>query len=220
MQELWTKWPNRVLAPIERVSEILCGLIMALTFTSALGIALAERTQIRTMLIGALGCNLAWGIIDAGMYLMARVNERHRNMLMLRVARRAPDLATARRIIADALPPLLASLLTPEQSEYLWQELRRMPEPPSQLGLSRRDGVGALAVGLLVFMSTLPVVIPFVVIGDARWALRVSNAVAIAMMFLCGHAFGRSAGLHPWTMGLSMIAVGGVLAGVAVALGG
>ena len=67
---------DRVLEPVERISEILFGLIMALTITGAVGVATADHFQIRTMLFAALGCNLAWGIIDGGMYLMARIGER------------------------------------------------------------------------------------------------------------------------------------------------
>ena len=67
--------PDRVLEPVERLSEILFGLIMALTITGAVSVATADRLAIRTMLLAALGCNLAWGIIDAGMYLMARLGE-------------------------------------------------------------------------------------------------------------------------------------------------
>jgi hypothetical protein len=73
--------PDRVLEPVERLSEILFGLIMALTITGAVSVATADRLAIRTMLFAALGCNLAWGIIDAGMYLMARLGERGRNAL-------------------------------------------------------------------------------------------------------------------------------------------
>ena len=75
---------GRVLAPVERLSEILFGLIMALTVTSAVSVATADHMQIRTMLIAALGCNLAWGIIDAGMYLMARLGERGHNAVVAR----------------------------------------------------------------------------------------------------------------------------------------
>ena len=71
--------PDRVLEPVERLSEILFGLIMALTITGAVSVATADRFTIRTTLFAALGCNLAWGIIDAGMYLMARLGERGRD---------------------------------------------------------------------------------------------------------------------------------------------
>jgi VIT1/CCC1 family predicted Fe2+/Mn2+ transporter len=73
---------------------------------------------------------------------------------------------------------------------------------------------------LLSFVSTFPIVIPFILIGDARLALRFSNAVAIAMLFVCGYAFGRCAGFRPWATGLLMVAIGAALVGVAIALGG
>ena len=100
---------GRVLAPVERLSEILFGLIMALTVTSAVSVATADHMQIRTMLIAALGCNLAWGIIDAGMYLMARLGERGHNAVVARAIRKAADREQAHRIIADELPPVFAS---------------------------------------------------------------------------------------------------------------
>jgi hypothetical protein len=67
---------SRVLDPMERISETLFGLIMALTFICSLGFATGANINIQTMLIGALGCNLAWGIVDGGLYLLARINER------------------------------------------------------------------------------------------------------------------------------------------------
>ena len=105
--------PTQVLEPSERVAEILFGLIMALTVTGATSVVTADRTQIRTMLIAALGCNIAWGIIDAGMYVMARLAERGSNAWLLREVRRTVDRESANRIIADALPPLLASISQP-----------------------------------------------------------------------------------------------------------
>ena len=119
------KLPDRILEPGERISEILFGLIMALTVTGATSIVTADRFQIRTMLIAALGCNVAWGIIDAGMYLMARLIERGGNTLLLREIREAPDNQTAHRVIADALPPLLAAVFQPAQLELIregWPE--------------------------------------------------------------------------------------------------
>ena len=211
---------RRVLDPMERISETLFGLIMALTFTCTVGVATAGDMKIKTMLFGALGCNLAWGIIDGGVYLLARINDRGRKILTLRAMRQAPDLKAAQRIIADALPTLLASVVPLEQLELMRQKLHQSPEPPGRPGLVRRDWVGALGLFLLSFLSTFPIVIPFIFISDARVALRVSNVVAIVMLFFCGYVFGYRSGLRPWAAGLFMVAVGSALVGVAIALGG
>jgi hypothetical protein len=213
------KSSDRILEPIDRISEILFGLIMALTFTLTLGVVTADRIQVRTMLLAALGCNLAWGIIDASVFLMARFNQRGRNAVQLRALRTAADVADAHRIIADALPPVLASVLQPDQLELMRQRLLQLPEP-GRPRLTKRDGLGAIGICLLSFLSTFPIVIPFILVGDARLALRLSNAVAIGMLFVCGYALGRCAGFRPWATGLLMVAVGLVLVGVAIALGG
>jgi hypothetical protein len=211
---------GRVLDPMERISETLFGLIMALTFICSLGVATAGNITIQTMLIGALGCNLAWGIVDGGLYLLARINDQGRNILTLRAIRQAPDPETARRVIADALPPELASVLPPEQLELMRQKLQQLPEPSERPRLTKCDWIGALGLCLLSFLSTFPVVIPFIFLSDAKLALRVSYAVAIAMLFWCGYVFGYRSGLRPWAAGLSMVAVGSALVSVAVALGG
>jgi hypothetical protein len=75
---------KRALDPIDRVSEILFGLIMVLTFTVTLGAAEAGQEDVQVMLIGALGCNLAWGIIDAVFYLMGCLADRGRGIIALR----------------------------------------------------------------------------------------------------------------------------------------
>jgi hypothetical protein len=212
------KSATRILEPMDRISEVLFGLIMALTFTLTLGVVTADTIQVRTMLLGALGCNLAWGIIDAGVFLMARFNQRGRSAMQLRAVRAAADISDAHRIIVEALPPLLASTL-PDQLELIRQRLLHLPKAEGPR-LTKRDGLGAIGICLLSFLSTFPIVIPFILIGDARLALRLSNAVAIAMLFVCGYAFGRCAGFRPWATGLLMVAIGAALVGVAIALGG
>ena len=205
---------------MERISETLFGLIMALTFICSLGVATGASINIQTMLIGALGCNLAWGIVDGGLYLLARINERGNKILTLRAIRRAQDPEAARRVIADAMPSELAAFLPDEQLELMRQQLQRLPEPSPGPGLTKRDWTGALGLCLLSFLSTFPVVVPFLFLSDARLALRVSYAVAILMLFCCGYVFGIHSGLRPWAAGLSMVSFGGALVGVAVALGG
>ena len=62
---------KRPLEPVERISEIWFGLVMVLTFTCSIAVAEAGSEEVHTMLRAAVGCNLAWGIIDAFLYLLA-----------------------------------------------------------------------------------------------------------------------------------------------------
>jgi hypothetical protein len=211
---------KRVLEPIDRVSEVLFGLIMVLTFTGSLSVAEAGREDVRTMLIGAVGCNLAWGIIDAILYLMGCLAEKGRGLLALRAARRATDPGEAQGLVADALPPVIASILVPAELATISRRLQELPEPPTHARLHRDDWVGALGVFLLVFLCTFPVVIPFLFMPKAGPALRVSNAIAIGMLFLTGYAFGRLTGHRPWLLGISMVVLGMILVAMTMALGG
>jgi hypothetical protein len=211
---------GRILEPVERLSEILFGLIMALTVTGAVSVTTADRFQIRTMVIAALGCNIAWGIIDAGMYLMARLGDRGRNALVAKAVRQAPDPKSAHRIIADELPALLGSVFQPAQLEMIRERIVQMPLSDVRPKLTGHDFLGALGICILVILSTFPVVIPFIVIEDPRLALRISNVIAVTLLFVCGFLFARYAGLRPWATGLFMVAIGVVLVGIAMALGG
>src|SRR6187431_2670556 len=89
---------KRVLEPSERIAEVLFGLIMVLTFTGSLSVAEADRAEVRPMLIGALGCNIAWGIIDGILYLMGCLAEKGRSLKIFRAVRKATDSQQAQRL--------------------------------------------------------------------------------------------------------------------------
>jgi hypothetical protein len=214
------KSSKRVLEPNERISEVLFGLIMVLTFTGSLSVAEAGRDDVRTMLIGALGCNLAWGIIDGVLYLMGCLAEKGRNLKTFRSVRQADDPQAVQRLIADALPSIIASAVQPGELEAIGQRLRQLPEGPGRPRLSKTDWLGAVGVFLLVFVSTLPVAAPFIFLNNAMLAMRISNAIAVAMLFLAGCAFGRLTGSRPWVTGVAMVILGAILVGLTMALGG
>jgi hypothetical protein len=211
---------KRVLDPIDRVSEILFGLIMVLTFTGSLSVAEAGRAEVREMLIGALGCNLAWGVIDGVFYLMGCLAERGRGLMTFRAMRQATDPLTAQQLIAGTLPPLVASVMQPAELESLRLRLKALPEPEKRARLPKEDWLGAVGVFLLVFLSTLPVVIPFTFMKDITLALRISNGIAVALLFLMGYTFGQMTGRRPAWVGIVMVVFGAVLVSATIALGG
>jgi hypothetical protein len=214
------KSSKRVLKPVERISEVLFGLIMVLTFTGSLSVAEAGRDDVRTMLIGALGCNLAWGIIDGVLYLMGSLAEKGGNLMTYRAIRCAGETGKAQSLVAEALPPIIASILQPAELESILKRLLKLPEPPPCARLEKSDYVGAVGVFLLVFLCTFPVVIPFILMHVAMPAMRVSNGIAIVMLFGTGFAYGRCVGRSSWGFGISMVVLAGVLVALTMALGG
>jgi hypothetical protein len=209
---------ERVLDPIARMSEVLFGLIMALTFTTTLELS-AGRADVRTLLIGVLGCNIAWGVVDAVMFLIASLTQRGHGLLTIRAVRAAAHQDDAHRVILGAMSPILSTILTRDDVDRVRERLIAMPEiePPA---LTRDDWLGALAVFLLVFLATCPVVIPFLLVSNVRLAVRLSNLVAIVMLVGVGYTLARHAGFRPWKTSLGLVALGVVLVAITIALGG
>ena len=210
---------ERILDPIDRNSEILFGLFMVLTFTCTLSVATAGRQDVRTMLAAAIGCNIAWGFVDAMMYVLRNLVDRGRRARLARAVRAAEDPQAGHRVIADEIGPMAGALGAPEL-ERVRQWVAAHPDLDKSIRMTGRDLKGALGVFLLVFASTFPPVLPFVFIANLQLAMRVSGAIAIAMMFYCGVVWGRHAGFVPWRTGLFLAVVGVVIEAVVIALGG
>jgi len=211
---------HRVLDPLERMSEVLFGIIMVLTFTGSLRVADAGREDLRAVLVGALGCNFAWGLVDAVMYLMAAFMTRARQRVAFARIRQTHDPDAAHRAVADLLPAGVSSALTSAEMELLRQRLSQQDVASADARFDRGDFLGAAIVFLLVFLSTFPVIVPLIVVREPRLALGLSNAVAVVMLFVLGRSIGRYAGRPGWRTGLGMVLIGLVLVGLTMALGG
>src|SRR6187431_357422 len=123
---------RRVFEPIERVSEVLFGLIMVLTFTGSLSAATADRAEVRTMLFGAIGCNLAWGLIDAIMYLMGCLADRAADQHTIARVQRAETPEEARAAITHSLPVVIGSVLSPADLDRMHASLSKARKPMAQ----------------------------------------------------------------------------------------
>ena len=207
-----------VLDPLDRVSEVVFGVLMALSITGTLSVATAGGGEVRTMLLTALGCNLAWGLTDAVMYLVGAATEKHRTVALLERLQSTNDVGEAHRLIADALPERLAAGADEKSLEALRTRLLATPVPSAGLGAS--DYAGAAGVFALVVSATFPVVVPFIFIAEPPIALRASNVLGLATLFVGGSMLGHFAGGVWWRSGLAMTAVGGGLVAVIIALGG
>ncbi|MBO9715564.1 MAG: VIT1/CCC1 transporter family protein [Pseudoxanthomonas sp.] len=115
---------------------------------------------------------------------------------------------------------VVAALLREDEVEALRLRLAAMPEPVGHDRLRRHDWLGALGVGLLVVFTTFPLALPFLLLDRVGPAMRLSNAIALVMLFLTGVVYARSIDRPPLRVGLGMTALGVVLAVLTIALGG
>lgn len=209
-----------VLNPVDRVSEMLFGLFMALTFVGAVSVGTGGRAQIGEMFIAALGCNLAWGLVDAVMSVVRTITDRGRLLTLLRSVREAPDAEAGRRIIERSLSNAVANLVSHTEIEAIRGRIIALPAVPGRPTLQWDDLLAALGIFLIVVASTFPVVLPFILIDDVGTAKNVSRFVALAMLFFGGLALGRYAGYGSLKVGFMMAGLGTVLVIAINALGG
>jgi VIT1/CCC1 family predicted Fe2+/Mn2+ transporter len=208
-----------VLSPFERGSEIIFGVLMAISVTAAAEITAGADANVRELMLAALGCNLAWGLIDGVIYLLQLQFERqrvHRMVLELR-GLDAEDAFRAR--IAAELPPLVAQAMNADSFNYIRQAVQNYAQTRPAYW-SRQEFAAAGLICGLVFVSTFPLVLPFMVMQEPYLALRVSHGIAVVMLFVLGWKLGRWSGASPLGAGTLLAMVGVVLAVLCVALGG
>ncbi len=214
----------RHLSAGERLGELLFGLIMTLTFTLTAGFVVGEeRDAVRELLIATIGCNVAWGIIDGGLLIIGRAFDRGRLKRLGKAIRETHGNEAAQAAVADELGETLEPLAPPEARHALYRAIVaqvRGAHPQRRSSVRREDWLAAFAVFVLVFFSSLPAALPFVFIHEPWIALRVSNAILVALLFFIGFKWAGYTNLNPWRAAFTMTFIGIVLVATAIALGG
>jgi|SRR4051812_3375113 VIT1/CCC1 family predicted Fe2+/Mn2+ transporter len=208
------------LDPVYRASEVIFGLLMAMSFIGSISVATDGREEVRTLLVAALGCNLAWGMVDAVMHLVATKTQKRRNRVLIEKLQGSADPAAGRELVADELPGPLAASLGGEGLEQIRQRLAAIPPAAARDRLTGRDFGDAIVVFFLVVLSTFPLVVPFMLTDDTARALLWSRLVAVGVLFISGATLARYSGGNAFLNGLTMAGVGALLMAAIMALGG
>jgi len=212
------------LDPATSLAELLFGMIMTLTFTLGASIVIEDegREGIRQLLIAVIGCNIAWGIIDGAMYIVNELFRRGRIRRLATAVRGAPDATSAAALVEAEFDGLLDDAIPPEQHDGVYarvaNNLRSKSVPAGKVVMA--DFLGALACFLLVALTSVPAVIPFLLWDDLHVALRVSNVVLLGLLFIIGYWWARYTLGNPWLVGLCFLVGGTALVAVAIPLGG
>ncbi len=209
-----------LLDPVSRFSEILFGLIMVLTFTCSMSATGMGRSDVRDLLIGALGCNVAWGIIDAFFYLIGIAAQRGREFLLIRKLSDPQNQQSAHELYRSIVPESIIGSLSETSIAEIRSHLLSHSASRRPWLLNFVDFRIALLIFALVFLSTFPVTVPFMLMTDVERALRISNLIAILLLFSIGYSLGVYAGVRAWAWGLGMTLIGVALVSITIALGG
>jgi hypothetical protein len=221
------RFAQRYLDPVDRLNEMLFGLIMVLTFTLAAGLTVEDGPDAgRELLVAVVGCNLAWGIIDGAMYLMGRILDHSRRQRAIRAVHAAADEPAQLAAVQERLDEVLGGAVADEATDAERTSLLRFARDLALRAsiedsrLHREDLLGALASAWLVIATALPAALPFLLI-DAPWvALRVSNAILVGLLFVIGWQWGKHSYVNRWLAGTIFLVIGLALVVTAIALGG
>lgn len=202
---------------------MLFGLIMTLSFTLGSGLTADDGPEgVRQLLIAALGCNVAWGIIDAVLCWMGRVSERNRLARLRASVRSAESRAAALAIVRGELHGALEDVVPAAAREQLYEAVvdETQANEAARGGPRREDLYAAAAVFFLVFVWSVPASIPFFFLSDKLVSLRVSNAILIGLLFVTGWRWAAWTGGNRTATGAAIAGLGAALVVVAIALGG
>jgi len=215
---------HRYLDPATSLAEVLFGLIMTLTFTLGAGILVEDegREGARQLLIAVVGCNVAWGIIDGALYIVGQLFARGRIRRLARAAHNTPDDRSAVTVVAQELDGFFEEVIQSEERDALYLRLANhlRSRPVGTNSIRKDDVMGAFTSFWLVVLTSVPAAIPFLLFDNARLALRISNAILLALLFITGWLFARFTLSKPWIVGSSFLVGGAALVAVAIALGG
>lgn len=209
-----------VLNTVDRVTELCFGLFMALTFVGAIKAVTAGEDAGRKLFFAALGCNIAWGLADAVMFLVRTLADRGQRLTLALTVKREPNPAAAVRALRNALPKALEPLVDDDELELIRARLAASSTLPPRARLNHDDFLGAVGIFLLVVASTFPVALPFILVKDHVAALVISRVLTLAMLFTAGFALGRYTGAGAMKAGFAMTLLGAVLTITIIALGG
>ena len=214
----------RYLDPGDALGEALFGLIMALTFSvGARLVASGGERDARALILAAIGCNVAWGVIDATLFVFGGLFHRSQRARFFRAVRSARSEEEALAAIQEEFA-LEDEPLTVVREDHvrLHRSILALSShaAPARVRLRRRDLVSALLVFGLVAFTGLPGVIPFLLLDDFHRALDLANIVLVCLLFLVGFWWGHYTDARPWTVGVTVLLLGLSMVLVAVALGG
>ena len=211
---------SAVLDPVDRISEVLFGLIMALTFTGAISVSSATPNDVHQLLWAAIGCNFAWGLVDGIMNLTSSLLERGHSLSIVRKLKKAHTDSELKNIITDEVPALFSEILSEKELSELGQRIQKLPDPPKKNLINRQDFISFIQIFTLVFVCTLPIALPFIFLDDLYLAMRFSNCIALVMLFSGGYILAGYAGFKRLPTAISYTALGLGLVAITMALGG
>ena len=204
-------------------SEPMFGVIMVVCFTSVLRAYpnLAEQI-LGTILVSALFCCIAWGLVDGIFYAWEAHYELDKRKKIQEAAKTSTGAGDAEGLVEGHLGDTVVDLLEDEDRKQIYQIVNKKL-PGIDLGtVSIRDDIVTVLIAFgLVVGSSIVVMVPFLVIDPVMTALVVSNVTGIVLLFFMGYWREEAKGIgKKLTTGLLTAFIALIITVVTIVLGG
>src|SRR5689334_13747021 len=210
------------------VRDIVIGMADGLTVPFALAAGLTGAIAVSRIVVTAGFAEIAAGSIAMGLggYLAVRGDAEH---YASERVREEAEIVTVPELEAQEVKDIFKSYgLTEGESASVVEALRQRPKDwvdfmmRFELGLEKPDPTrawkSALTIALAYVVGGMIPLSAYLIVGDARAALRVSVAVTLLALALFGAIKGRFTGVPMLRSGLQTTLVGGLAAGAAFSI--
>ena len=202
------------------IQEVLYGFIMALIYVTAARIGILRYTDTLNLVILIIGMNFTWGLIDAVVFYMVDVFDQRKFVRIMS----ACDLPHERKVemMLDEFSGTPLDILDPEDERMICEEILSMTMENESERLSDRRAMrdSAVACFIITILTTIPIVVPLLLIEDTEIALTVASGLSSICLFFIGFRMERYLGVNRWAAGLFLTAIGWAITITATFTGG
>lgn len=219
------------ISPTQAAVEFFYGLLMAMTLSNTLRLALfgsSASTVVFIVSVAIIGCNTAWGIADGAVSMLT---SHFQNMYHYRKAMQIKEGRDneAARVLASEV---LFETFTDMQDDLLDEETRKRMVDVAIMAIKRKEivkpGLGRSQWMVAVWCVILNVTaaLPFIAIYqlalfvDLNLVTFLANVTGAALLFFLGRFLDRRLGDGNGQTGVVMVGLGMLMLAIIVALGG
>jgi VIT1/CCC1 family predicted Fe2+/Mn2+ transporter len=219
---------KKYLSPSDRLTEIITSIIMTMAVIGATRIGIgANNNNFHVIFYAAIGCDIAWGMIDAVLYIFSELMDRGRHALFLKSVQAIQDKDKAIEFITkkveEEMDPAILEHFNHEDRIQLSQKVVQFSSKmtPVNVHISKDDVFGAISIFVVVICTGLVLLIPFVLFsGDITFASRISEIIALILLFLIGYRWAKTTNRPKIQTGIIMALLGVVIDVIVILLGG
>jgi VIT1/CCC1 family predicted Fe2+/Mn2+ transporter len=190
---------KKYLSLSDRWTEIITGIIMTTAVIGATRIGIGSgHTDFLIIFSAAIGCDIAWGLVDGVLYIFGELTDRGRHVQLLKNLKAIEDQDNAvdlviKKIDQELDPPILEHF-NHEDKVRISQGVVKFSSKmtPENVHISKKDVFGGITIFFLDVVAGLVLLIPFFFLPTQMViAARISMVIALILLFIIGYQWAK-----------------------------